>query len=173
MAGYSSTIRPTWGSHTPAYLLPATYDAADATSGVSAGAALVDVLYLQETGTSALISVYDINQGQMGDCFLLSSIGEIALWHPSAIMNMIQANANGTETVTLHLAANGSLPTYGTTSFETVSITVDNTFPSDAVNNGATQDVLNGEKESGSRCWKRRWQHWVAATLRSPTAATR
>ncbi|MGA3402287.1 MAG: C2 family cysteine protease, partial [Acetobacteraceae bacterium] len=113
----------------------------------TATATLVDVLYLQETGTSSLISVYDINQGQIGDCFLLSSIGEIALWHPSAIMNMIQANANGTETVTLHLAANGSLPTFGTTSFETTYVTVTNTFPSDAVNNGATQDVLNGEKE--------------------------
>ena len=116
-------------------------------SAVGATAALTDVLYLQEAGNSSLISVYDINQGQIGDCFLLSSIGEIALWHPSAIMSMIQANANGTETVTLHLAANGSLPTFGTTSFETVSITVSNTFPSDAVNNGATQDVANGEKE--------------------------
>ena len=51
--------------------------------------ALTQVLYLQETGDTSLISVNDINQGQIGDCFLLSSIGEIALWHPSAITNMI------------------------------------------------------------------------------------
>ena len=110
-------------------------------------AALTQVLYLQEAGDASPISVNDINQGQIGDCFLLSSIGEIALFHPSAITNMIQANANGTETVTLYLAANGSLPTYGTTAFKATTVTVNNTFPSNAVNNGATQDVLNGQKE--------------------------
>ena len=105
-------------------------------------------LYLQEAGETSLISIYDINQGQIGDCFLLSSIGEIALWHPDAITNMITANANGTETVTLHLAASGQLPTYGTTSFKTTTVTVNNnTFLSDGVNSGATQDVVNGVKE--------------------------
>jgi hypothetical protein len=93
------------------------------------------------------ISVNDINQGQLGDCYLLSSIGEIVLNHPSWITNMIQANANGTETVTLYEAANGSLPSFGTTSFKPVAINVTNSFPSNAVNNGATQDVANGEKE--------------------------
>ncbi len=104
-------------------------------------------LYLQEAGDTSLISVRDINQGQIGDCFLLSSIGEIALWHPSAIMNMIHANADGTETVTLHLAASGQLPTYGTTQFKSTTVTINNTFPGNAVNNGATQDVVNGVKE--------------------------
>ena len=132
------------------------------------------MLYLQETGTTGLISVYDINQGQIGDCFLLSSIGEIALWHPSAIMNMIQANANGTETVTLYLAANGSLPTYGTTSFEQVSITVTNTFPSDGVEQRRHPGrAERARRRSGSRSWKRRWRRWAAATTRSPMAATR
>ena len=32
-------------------------------------------LYLQEPGDTSLISVHDINQGQIGDCYLLSSIG--------------------------------------------------------------------------------------------------
>ena len=104
-------------------------------------------LYLQEPGDAALISVHDINQGQMGDCFLLASIGEIALFHPSAITNMIYANPNGTETVTLHLTASGQLPSYGTTSFKSTSITVTNTFPSNAVNCSTTEDVVNGVKE--------------------------
>ncbi len=61
---------------------------------------------------------------------------------------MITANANGTETVTLYDAANGSLPTYGTTSFKATSVTVTNSaFLSDGVNNGATQDVVGTQKE--------------------------
>src|SRR6185312_17558519 len=48
---------------------------------------------------------------------------------------------------TLHLAASGLLPTYGTTSFRTTTVTIDNTFPSNSVNNGASQDVVNGQKE--------------------------
>jgi Calpain family cysteine protease/Putative Ig domain len=117
-------------------------------SAASYGAgALTQVLYLQETGTTAPISVTDINQGQMGDCYLLSSIGEIVLFHPSAISQMIQANADGTETVTLWLSANGSLPGYGTTAYKADAVTVTNTFPTNSVNSGATQDVLNGQKE--------------------------
>ena len=113
----------------------------------STTAALTQVLYLTEPGDASAISVNDINQGQIGDCFLLSSIGELALFHPTAITNMIQANADGTETVTLYTAADGSLPTYGTTAFKATSVTVTNTFPSNAVNNGATQDVVGGQKE--------------------------
>ncbi len=128
-----------------AFILPATVslDASHATqtsvakplspttSGTSSTA-----LYLLEAGDSSVISVNDINQGQLGDCYLLSSIGEIALWHSSAIMNMIYANQDGTETVTLHEAASGQLPTYGTTQFKATTVTIDNTFPSNAVNNG-------------------------------------
>jgi Calpain family cysteine protease len=108
---------------------------------------VTQVLYLQEPGTGSAISVSDINQGQMGDCFLLSSIGELALWHPGAIMNMITVNPDGSETVALHVGASGQLPTYGTTSFKTAFVNVTNSFPSYAVNNGAAQDVCNGQKE--------------------------
>src|SRR5215469_6774519 len=102
-------------------------DAPPSTPGESASA-----LYLQESGDTSVIGVKDIHQGQISDCFVLSSIGEIALWHPDAITNMIHANADGTETVTLHLAANGQLPGYGTTSFLPTTVTLDNTFPSNA-----------------------------------------
>ncbi len=126
---------------------PAGFEAYRTRAPAPAFGTATNVLYLQEQGNIAAISVSDINQGQIGDCFVLSSIGELALFHPASIMNMIHANPNGTETVTLHEASNGQLPGFGTTSFKSVSVTVTNSFPNYAVNNGANQDVYGGQKE--------------------------
>ncbi len=104
-------------------------------------------LYLTEPGNTAAIAISDINQGHIGDCFLLSSIGELVRTEPTAISNMIVQNANGTETVTLHVAANGALPFFGTTAFKTITEVVTNNFQSTSVNSGATQDVVGGVKE--------------------------
>ena len=118
---------------------------------IGAAPTLTQAMYLTETGTAGAVSVADINQGQIGDCFLLSSIGEMGLLQPRAIPNMIHVNADGTETVTLYKASNGSLPSWNTTAFKAISITVNNVFPNYSVNNGATQDVLNGQKEIWSQ----------------------
>ncbi len=104
-------------------------------------------LYLTEAGTTSPVSVFDIHQGQLGDCFLLSPIGEEALFHQSAIMSMIHNNGNGTETVTLYTDRNGHLPTFSTTSFKATTVTVTNSFSSQSVNNGATQDMVGNQKE--------------------------
>jgi hypothetical protein len=105
------------------------------------------VMYLTEVAGTAAINVSDINQGQIGDCFLLSSIGEIALLKPAFISNMIHVNSNGTETVTLYTASTGRLPAYNTTAFKPITETVTNVFATYSVNNGATQDVAAGQKE--------------------------
>jgi hypothetical protein len=124
-----------------------TQTASAGSSPVTTGsAAPTQVLYFPASDGVPAISVTDIYQGQIGDCYLCSSIGELALFQPSWITQMIQANADGTEAVTLYRAANGSLPTFGTTSFTAVAVNVTNTFPTNAVNNGATQDVINGQK---------------------------
>ena len=109
--------------------------------------AQTQTLYLQEPGTATPISVDDIHQGQLGDCYLLSSIGEMALNHPGAISTMIHSNPNGTETVTLYTGPSGQVPGIGATAFKPVSVTVTNVFPSDSVDNGATQDVAGTQKE--------------------------
>ncbi|CAH2602485.1 Calpain catalytic domain-containing protein [Rhodovastum atsumiense] len=41
-------------------------------------------------------SVNDINQGRLGDCYLLSSLAEVACRNPSIINDMITDNGNGT-----------------------------------------------------------------------------
>ena len=104
-------------------------------------------LYLTEPGNGAAISLNNIHQGQIGDCFLLSSIGEIALLQPSFISSMIHPNSNGTETVTLYEASNGRLPGWSTSAFKAVSETVTNVFPSYSVDSGIGQDVIGGQKE--------------------------
>jgi Calpain family cysteine protease len=112
-----------------------------------ASAPLLQALYLTETGNTAAISVNDINQGQLGDCFLLSAFGEEALFHPAAITNMIHDNGNGSENVTLYLDKNGRLPGFSSTSFKSTTVTINNVFAVSSVNNGARQDVLGNKKE--------------------------
>jgi hypothetical protein len=123
------------------------YSAAGSTAVTIKVVPLQNMLFLQETGDAAAISVNDLHQGQLGDCFLIASIGELALTHPDAISRMIKVNANGTETVTLYTDKNGHVAGYGATAFKATTITIDNTFSSAGVNNGSTQDVLAGKKE--------------------------
>jgi hypothetical protein len=47
-------------------------------------------------GSSGVPSYKDVSQGYLGDCYFVSSLGEVALQDPSAIENMITNNGNGT-----------------------------------------------------------------------------
>jgi hypothetical protein len=120
---------------------------AAAAAAVKETAPLTMTLYLTEPGDSNAISADDIHQGQMGDCFLLSSIGEIALLKPSFISSMIHLNSNGTETVTLYEGSNGRLPGWNTAAFKPVAEAITNVFPTNSVNSGVGQDVVGNQKE--------------------------
>ena len=115
--------------------------------GANPSTALTQTLYLTEPGTAGPVSVSDINQGQLGDCFLLSPLGEEALFHPASITNMIRNNGNGTESVTLYTDQSGRLPGFGSTGFKPIAVTVTNSFSAASVNNGPSQDVFAGQKE--------------------------
>jgi hypothetical protein len=69
-------------------------------------------------GPSGTPSYLDVNQGQDGDCYLLSALAETALKDPSQIESMIQSNGNGTYSVDFnvdgkadYVTVNDELPT--------------------------------------------------------------
>jgi Calpain family cysteine protease len=71
-------------------------------------------------GASGSPTYQDVNQGYLGDCYFLSSLGEVALKDPSAIENMISANGNGTYSVRFfvngqpdYVTVNSQLPVMG------------------------------------------------------------
>ena len=87
----------------------------------------------------------DINQGTIGDCYVLSTIGEIARIKPQLIKDMIHDNGDGTYTVTLHKQKTGMGYLYGKITgqeYEDVKVTVDGHFGSGGVNSLSDQ----GEK---------------------------
>jgi len=118
--------------------LPGVGAAAAASEATSA--TLQNQLYLLQAGNASATAYTDLHQGGIGDCYLLSSIGEVALQSPSFIHNMITANPDGTETVRLYEAADGQLPGFSTTSFKPVSETVSNVFDPKSVNSQPGQD---------------------------------
>lgn len=126
--------------------LSSAIDVSSVSVGSFGGAAKM-ALFLTEAGDATAISANDIHQGQIGDCYLLSPMGDLAGSHASMISNMIHVNADGTETVTLFKALNGSAAMPGATAFKAITETVNNLFPTNGVNNGSSQDVVNGTKE--------------------------
>jgi hypothetical protein len=86
-------------------------------------------------GPSGTPNYLDVNQGQDGDCYLLSALAETALKDPSQIESMIQSNGNGTYSVDFNVNGNADY------------ITVNNELPSmasDEQANGSKLEFANG-----------------------------
>jgi hypothetical protein len=118
-------------------------------SSMSGTSTPTDVLYLTEPGNASAISVTDINQGEIGDCFMLADLAELALFKPSAISDMIKSDGGGTYTVDLYAEANGSLPGYGYAGplvMDPQTVTTAEMSP-DGVNSNTFATTANGQAE--------------------------
>jgi hypothetical protein len=62
-------------------------------------------------GTDGTLSYQDVQQGYLGDCYFLASLGAIASQNPSAIEDMFIDNGDGTYTVRLFGQSNGTVTT--------------------------------------------------------------
>lgn len=58
--------------------------------------------FIKGRGDNSDIDPSDVSQGQIGDCYLIATLGALAQQNPEAIRRLIKANADGSFTVTLY-----------------------------------------------------------------------
>ncbi len=83
----------------------------------------------------------DINQGNLSDCYLLTSLAETALKSPAAISDMFVVNGDGTYTVKIY---NNSQAAY---------VTVDSYLPIDGAGNLAYAGIGKTYNDTGNELW--------------------
>lgn len=114
-------------------------------------------------------SATDVTQGQLGDCYFLSTIASLAQEHPDALKQIVRDNGNGTYTVTFHkppffdqvkfAGSNANVVGGGLANVasrlgvlpagETISVTVDGDFPVDSQGNY----LKYGRDTEGNELW--------------------
>ncbi|MCC6261729.1 MAG: WXG100 family type VII secretion target [Anaerolineales bacterium] len=62
-----------------------------------------NALFVQDPFDKSDIDINDVDQGLLGDCYLIASIAAIAQQRPDLIRQMIRDNGDGTYTVTLYI----------------------------------------------------------------------
>jgi hypothetical protein len=104
--------------------------------GAAGGASAYEATDLPLYGPSGAPIADDVNQGNLGDGYLMSSLADVAAQNPSAIESMISSNGNGTYSVEFNV--NG----------EDNYVTVNNELPVLASNaeqaNGSDLEYANG-----------------------------
>ena len=109
-------------------------------------------------GSTGAPKYTDVSQGYLGDCYFVSSLGEVALQNPSAIKSMITSNGNGTFGVRFYVN--------GQPDYVTVNEQLPNLGGGYRWANGSTLEFANGASDN-----------WVAlvekayAQLNAQTAA--
>lgn len=95
-------------------LVANTFEKADAT--------VENKLFIHDPFDKNEIDINDVEQGSLGDCYLIAAIAAIAQQNPELIRDMIHDNGDGTYTVTFH--AKNKLLGFETDGYSDVEITV-------------------------------------------------
>ncbi len=130
----------------------------------SIGEQNLDPTYVADTqplyGSSGAPQYTDVNQGYLGDCYLMAALGETALQDPSAIESMITNNGNGAYAVRFYVDGQ---PDY---------VTVNDELPvmgGDAWGNGSTLEFANGSASSWSELIEKAYVELNAQTAAAQT----
>ena len=110
--------------------------------------------FIKDPGDSSAVDESDIKQGQIGDCYLMSSMGAIALQHPELIEKMIRDNGDGTYTVTFYDAH--CLPV-GPCTYTPHEVTVDGNPWEKSSRPG---DTIGGTQESWTIILEKAYHKW-------------
>jgi len=86
--------------------------------------AVPGALYVAGQDDSSNIVPNDVNQGQAGDCYFLSSLAAVARKRPDMIRSMIRQNPDGTYSVDFYRKR-----IFGNPKYVKETVTVDNQFP--------------------------------------------
>lgn len=91
-------------------------------------------------GTEGEPRLADVQQGAIGDCWWMASMGAVADDGPEVIMDMIEENSDGTSTVTFP---------------DGQEVTATNDFPYDTTNHRWALSVARTSEVAASRKWRR------------------
>ena len=113
--------------------------------------------FIRGDGDDSDIHPSDINQGRLGDCYLLASLGAISDQDPEVIRRIIKDNGDGTYTVTLYRHRNANDPPGE--EFIPVTITIDEKFPATGKNPVFAKP---GDKEAAKASWLDKLRSWIS-----------
>lgn len=113
---------------------------------------VTQTLFMQEPGDASAVSINDVNQGWLGDCFVCAPIAALALERPDYIQHMIRDNEDGTQSVRLYLDPsyfnNDLAPHFTVAADNSTWITVHDSDLSPGMNtNNGGQLIVNGVQE--------------------------
>ncbi|MBN2085076.1 MAG: hypothetical protein JW748_07600 [Anaerolineales bacterium] len=112
--------------------------------------------FVQGDGDKHAVDISDIQQGDYGDCFFMSSMGAIAREHPEFIQNMIHDNGDGTYTVTFYDPICAT--PLGPCIYKKHEITVDGKFPKGLAD--PTDATADGTQEAWTLILEKAYLQW-------------
>ncbi|MDB4940631.1 MAG: peptidase calpain [Labilithrix sp.] len=115
-------------------------------------------LFVKSEGQSHAVSPADVAQGQLGDCWFMSSMAAVASRSPNAIQSNFKTNKNGTVSVRIFDGENKSHWQK-----------VDTKFPVDDKGNVAYAQPVSGDKK-GAELWVMTYERAMAKSAGGYTA---